>query len=279
MRFKIQNDLLLLNVITVLLVFIIAFLPSNVLRILLGLPFVLLFPGYVLTAALFPRKNTLDAVERLALSFGLSIALVSLIGLILNYTPWGIRLYPVLISLVILIIALSIATWYRRQRLADFERFAVSFRLNLAPWKGQSLVDKVISVILIAVVLGTVSTLGYVIATPKSGEKFTEFYILGLDGKAIDYPGELKVGEQGRVLAGIINREHEDVNYRLEITINGVSSNALGPIVLQNEGRWEQEVNFIPTQIGDNQKVEFLLYKQGQSEAYRAIHLWVNVKQ
>ena len=279
MRVKIQNDLLLLNVVTILLIFIIAFLPSNALRIVLGLPFVLFFPGYALTAALFPRKNTLDAVERLALSFGLSIALVSLIGLILNYTPWGIRLYPILISLAVLIITLSIATWYRRWRLADFERFTVSFRLNLAPWKGQNLVDKVISVILIAVILGTAGTLGYVIATPKIGEKFTEFYILGLDGKAIDYPGELEMGEQGKVLVGIINREHEAVNYRLEITINGVSSNELGPIVLQNEGQWEQEVNFMPIQAGDNQKVEFLLYKQGQSEAYRSIHLWVNVKE
>jgi uncharacterized membrane protein len=57
--------------------------------ILFGLPFVLFVPGYVLIAALFPRADDLDWIERIALSFGLSIAVVPLIGLGLNYTPGG----------------------------------------------------------------------------------------------------------------------------------------------------------------------------------------------
>jgi uncharacterized membrane protein len=55
---------------------------------------VLFFPGYVFITALFPEKKELDNLERLALSLGLSIAIVPLIGLLLNYTPWGIRLIP-----------------------------------------------------------------------------------------------------------------------------------------------------------------------------------------
>ena len=49
-------------------------------RIPLGLLMVLFVPGYALIAALFPRKDDLDGIERLALSFGLSIAVVPLIG-------------------------------------------------------------------------------------------------------------------------------------------------------------------------------------------------------
>ncbi len=37
--------------------------------------------------AAFSEKNDLDGIERLALSFGLSIAVVPLIGLGLNFTP------------------------------------------------------------------------------------------------------------------------------------------------------------------------------------------------
>ena len=55
-------------------------------RIILVLLLVLFLPGYSLIAALFPRKNDLDGIERIALSFGLSIAVVPLLGLALNYT-------------------------------------------------------------------------------------------------------------------------------------------------------------------------------------------------
>ncbi|MEM1745096.1 MAG: DUF1616 domain-containing protein, partial [Candidatus Nezhaarchaeales archaeon] len=45
-------------------------------------------------------------LERLALSIGLSLALVPLVGLILNYTPWGIRLDPIMVSLSLLTLGL-----------------------------------------------------------------------------------------------------------------------------------------------------------------------------
>ena len=198
MKIRFQNELLLINILAILLIIITTFFPSNVLRIILGLPFVLFFPGYTLIAALFPRRSAPDSIERVALSFGLSIAVVPLTGLMLNYTPWGIRLYPILISLTIFIIITSVICWYRRRRLAQAERFAISFNLGLTNWRRQRSVDRILSIILIVAILGAIGTLGYVLTTPKVGERFTEFYVLGLEGKAIDYPEELKVGRRGR---------------------------------------------------------------------------------
>ena len=280
MRIRVQNEILLLNIITILLIIVITFFPSSALRIVFGLPVVLFFPGYTLTAALFRRKGALDVIARVALSFGLSIAVVSLIGLILNYTPWGIRLYPILISVTIFILATSLIAWYRRRRLAKAERFTVSFHLNLAPWRGQSLVDKVLSIILIMAILGAMGTLSYVIVKPKVGEKFTEFYILGLEGKAIDYPRELKVGEPGEVMVGIINREHETVSYWVKVTIDGVRNNEVGPLVLEHDEKWEEVVSFTPHRAGDSRKAEFLLYKDKESETYlKPLRLWIDVKE
>jgi len=310
MKIRVQNDLLLLNIITVLLILIIAFLPSNVLRIVFGLPFVLLFPGYILTVALFSRRNALDGIERIALSLGFSIVTVPFIGLILNYTPWGIKLYPILISLAIFIAIISILAWYQRRRLPEAERFIMTLHLYLAPWRGHKFVDKLLSIILIATILGSIGTLSYVIATPKEGEKFTEFYILGLEGKADWYPTEFvmegnktilvryrsveafqeKGEEYGRVTLGIVNHEHEEASYRVEVRINGERVTVwlgeqeveeLGPIVLEHEETWERETGYAPTEIGEGQKVEFVLYKDGELyfEDEESLHLWINVKE
>jgi uncharacterized membrane protein len=87
-------------------------------RWILGSVFVLFIPGYVTVEALFPKGRDLDAIERFALSVGLSLALVPLIGLLLNYTPWGIRLTPIVISLTIFTLGISLAAFGRRYRLS-----------------------------------------------------------------------------------------------------------------------------------------------------------------
>ena len=276
MRIRLGNGLLPLNLLVIVLVAAIIFFPSNILRIILGLPFVLFFPGYSLILALFPEKERLGGIERIALSFGLSIAVVPLIGLILNYTAWGIRLEPILYSITSFIFIMSIIAWFRQKRLAESERFDIEFRLGLPGW-GTGRWDKALSVVLVITVLGALGTLGYVIATPKVGEQFTEFYILGMEGEAADYPTELVVGEEGRVIVGIINNEYKTVSYRVEVKIDGVKNNEVEGITLEHDEKWEGEVSFVPEVASENQKVEFLLRKQGQGDIYQILHLWVDV--
>jgi hypothetical protein len=90
--------------------------PLVALRWVLGSVFVLFIPGYVAVEALFPKGRELDSIERFALSVGLSLALVPLVGLLLNYTPWGIRLTPIVVSLVILTLGLAVIAFARRYR-------------------------------------------------------------------------------------------------------------------------------------------------------------------
>jgi hypothetical protein len=75
--------------------------PMVYIRYVLGAMFVLWLPGYTLTAALFSSKE-LDKTECIALSICLSLALDAIVGLLLNYTPWGIRLAPITLSLLAL---------------------------------------------------------------------------------------------------------------------------------------------------------------------------------
>ncbi len=277
MTIRVKDELIPLNLLVIVLVAVIILFPSNVLRIILGLPFLLFFPGYTLIAALFIKKEGMGSIERVALSFGLSIAVVPLIGLILNYTLWGIRTEPVLYSVASFILITSIIAWLRRGWLPEPERFGIEFQMRLPGW-GGGVWDRALSVILALAILGALGTLGYVIASPKVGERFTEFYIEGLEGKAIGYPKELVVGEEGKVIVGIINREHETVTYQVEVVIDEIKNSEVGPVTLDHDGEWEEIVGFTPGRAGDNQKVEFLLYKQGQNEVYQRLHLWVDVR-
>jgi len=71
-------------------------------RYILGAIFVLWLPGYALIKALFPTKE-IDQIERVALSIGMSLALVPITGLLLNYTPWGILSLTVTLATAALI--------------------------------------------------------------------------------------------------------------------------------------------------------------------------------
>ena len=277
MRIKLGSGLLPINLFAWLLIAAILLFPYDALRITIGIPFVLFFPGYALMAALFPGREGMGGIERVALSFGLSIAVVALILLILNYTPWGIRLESILYSVASFIFITSIVAWGRRKRLANEERFSIEFRLGL-PGRGGSAWDKALSVILALAIVAAFATVGYVIAKPSVGQKFTEFYVLELEGKAADYPRKLVVGEEGRVTIGIINNEHEVVSYQVEVSIDGFKNNEVEGLSLEQEERWENEVSFTPQVAGDNQKVEFLLYKNGESTpCFEPLRLWVNV--
>ena len=273
-----QKVLIAIIAITLLLFPLVAF-TSGVLRIIFGLCLVLFFPGYTLLSALFPGKGDLSGIERVALSFGLSIAIVPLVGLILNYTPWGIGLYPILIAITIFIFAAAAIAWQRQRRLASQERFEVTFTIALPQWAGMSNLDKGLSIGLVVAIVAALGCLGYVISNPKQGEKFTEFYILGLEGKAEDYPQHVMVGEEAEVILGIVNHEHQPLSYRVEIKINGVKNKEIGTGILAHEEKWEQVVGFTPEEVGVKQRVEFWLYKDAEAQPYfeAPLHLYIDV--
>jgi hypothetical protein len=80
--------------------------PLAYVRNILGVIFVLFLPGYAFVKAVFQKKvpiktssESLDNIERFILSIAMSIALTPMVGLILYYTPLGIGLTPITISL------------------------------------------------------------------------------------------------------------------------------------------------------------------------------------
>ena len=299
--------ILLATVATMLCVYV-PVLNESFLRILFGVAMVLFIPGYALIAALFPARDDLDGIERVALSFGLSIAVVPLIGLALNYTPWGIRLDPILASLTLFTFAMAAAAWYRRLLLPASERFSVPAREMLGAARNELFdpegtpLDRGLSALLVVSIVVAVATTAYVIAVPKEGEHFTEFYILGPGGKAADYPTAPRVDVNQSLIIGVGNHEYRDVTYTVEAillnqtfdpTTNTSTIHAVLPIdqftvtLSHNETRelpWEFSV---PS--AEYNRLQFLLFNEtvpgpgvaGQDRinaSYRDLHLWLQVR-
>ena len=274
MKTGLQRNLLIIDLLSVLFIVIISVFPSSFLRVVLGLPFLFLFPGYALLAALLPRRAPDDGIARLALSFGVSFIVVALAGLALNFTPWGIRLYPVLIVLTVITVISSVVAWFRQRAPSDAESPVPVIHQWFFNWKDAGLTGKILTSVLAVFILVAAGSLVYIIAVPPAGESFTEFYILGKDGRAQDYPVMLRNGEETVVTAVVACHENRSADYYLEIAADSMRRQIGGAFTLKNGEKWQGEAVFSLDAPGNGQKVEFILYKDGA--AYR-LYLLVDV--
>lgn len=271
------HDLVAILGFSALLVVTIYLLPLPALRIVLGAPFVLFFPGYTLAAALFPGRDDLEGIERLGLSLGLSIAILPLMGLVLNYTPWGITLLTTLLSATSFMVGCTAVAYYRRGKLPVQERYALRLELDIAGWRSGGLLDRSLTVALGVSIVAAVGTFLFVLAKPEVGERFTEFYVLGPYGKAAGYQTKVLAGQPITLILGVVNHEHEDIEYRIVREVGGQEEQQITGVQLAHDEKWEKRLVFDLREPGDDQRLSFHLYKEGQEEPYRSLHLWLDV--
>lgn len=251
-------------------------------KAVLGLLYSFLFPGYALTAAFFPKKDDLGVLERITLSCILSIVIIMLIGLVLNYSPWGIKMVAAVIVNTAFTLGMSGLALYKREKLPPSERHIPVFTLSLSGLKDTILVKKVF---LCLILLGFIASGGgvlYIMIAPKPVESFTEFYVLGENGRADDYPKSLAVGEHGKVIIGIVNNENMTATYHIQVNMGGHTKSLTGPITLMHGQTWEKNMEFFAYEPHEKVKVEFLLFREemvdeGVTSPYRSLHLWVNI--
>jgi uncharacterized membrane protein len=94
-------------------------------RIVFGSVYVLFLPGFILSYVFFSKtaksenkeKGTIDWIERIALSFGLSIAIVPLVVFYLNLVGVSINLLNSFLTILgIIIISVLVLIWKNRKR-------------------------------------------------------------------------------------------------------------------------------------------------------------------
>jgi uncharacterized membrane protein len=287
-RFQSYEDLIIISFLALAapLVAAIPALSASVARSVIGIVFVLFIPGYAFIAALFPRKTTLNSGIRLGLSFGLSIAIVPLLEMALNYSRWGVREGPNLAIIALFVLVCSAAAALRRHRLGAAERFAVNWRVWQAPQGQQASrlegnFDRALSIALVVVIGVSLATVGYAVFVPKADEHFTEFYVLGANDTLGNYTTRYTVGVPGPVTAAIINHEGRNVTYNLIISENNGTQRGVvysEEVIVPAGQRWEKQIDLVLNQQGNDTQLDFALYADHLApQPYRDVHLWVNV--
>jgi len=187
-------------------------------QIIFSLPFILFIPGYILIFILFPTKKNnkgIGFLERIVLSFSLSVVIFPLIGISIKYTQWGMQTISMLLFLLIFIIIAGIVALYRWFKTPAERRFTIHLNISLPKTKNK--LNLFLTITLTVAILISMAILVYIIVTPQTREKFTEFYILGPDNKAVGYPSNLTLDKNSEVTIGLINHEYKTVNYTIEI--------------------------------------------------------------
>lgn len=280
---------------------------STALMFVLGVPLLLFAPGYVLTLVLFPRAaaagSRIDGVERAALGFGLSVALVPLLGMAIWLAGAGFSTAAVRSGVSAFVVAFGLLGILSQLRYSPEDQYGVSARATVRRFYestvGTGGLDGVLNLLVVVSVLVAMSGLTFALAAPQDGESYTGLALLSENDAgelvASDYPTELTAGESQQYTAAVENREGTDVEYTVVVELQRVRTADGDVTVLESEEvgrtslavadgateRWTHEVT--PSLQGENLRLTYTLYEGDApgdattDSAYRHTYVWVNV--
>ncbi len=123
-------------------------------RIPFSLPLLLFIPGYMLIAAMFPKKDELSAIERFTLSIGLAIAIFVFDGFAISVTPWRFRPNSIVISLTAITLLLMLFTIISRKLTSPENRYLIYFPVLNREWSRRKKIGFTLSAFAIVAAIG-----------------------------------------------------------------------------------------------------------------------------
>jgi uncharacterized membrane protein len=224
---------------------------GSILQVLV-IPLVMVLPGFAVTPVIFPQRH-LTVAEQLLLNLGLSLSLIALSGLVLDWTPWGLQALPWAIFLgSITIVAGGIAL------LGHGRKPLISLReLDLRINPRALILFTLAGLIVIAALLVARNA-----ALQANTPGFTQLWLL---------PGD-KVGQsQNQFQLGLNNQEEAVVTYKLQVKLGSMVLQEWPALSLKPFEQWETLVT-LPPGLHSGDKIEALLYKAGAPDTvYRQV--------
>lgn len=287
---------------------------------LVGFIAVLFAPGYALVSVLFPGENSstgvfeerlasvtqksgrVTAIERIILAVGLSVCLIPLYALFLNFVFEAIWPASLLGLTGGVTIGLTIVAGIRREKLEPANRY--SPRISGVVPKGLSESDSgaVGSYLTLSLVIGFVIAgggIGMALLGADHGEDFTEFAVLTEDDEtgefvASNYPNEIPQDETDSVHLRIGNNEGETMEYSVVVLLQSIDNQGeiqeeqtldTLELTVGNGETLHEPYEISPELTGEDLRLTYLLYvdsvpetaKPTQENADRYVHLWIDV--
>lgn len=235
--------------------------PSPI-RVVLGLALILLLPGYALVACLFPSRHVLDGPERAALSFGLSLSMIPIVALLLDWSRWSLARTPMVVSLVGITAAGALVGSLLRLRLAPADRYAIELgRPRLPRWsrfdRGTRIAIALFALAFVLLAVGATT----VLIDRHNGDPLTEFSLLNASGEARFYEREAPIGQPIAVELDVANHLGKTTSYVIAVTGAGAAIDPLAPFTVADGESERLTVRFAIVETGDNMPVTFELWR------------------
>lgn len=231
----------------------------NILRTMLVAPvvllLVLLLPGFALTHILFERER-MGLPERLLLSIGLSVSLIALTGLVLNWTRLGLKTTTLWAALLLgLAVTAVVVLFVRRLKWTDIVSLPGNLNFTARQWIFVSLAA-LVTIVAFNIARTPVAQQGF--------EGYTTLWIL---------PGDVP----DRLRLGVRSDEFANTKYEIRFELNGIVHQ--GPTFELKPGEaWEDVVHFPSGQLA-GQPFTVSLYRLDQpNEVYRHAVWWPETK-
>jgi uncharacterized membrane protein len=255
----------------------------QVLRLVLGVPAVLLLPGFALSALLFPRTRDVDGFERIALAGGLSVAQAPLLALALDRSTWRLTPESLIVATCSVTCLWCLLAVIRGAGLAPEPRpAAAALGLGLRGaalgrrWWPSTRWERAAA--LLCVLLAAISAWAILtVATRPAVPPLTEFFVLGQGGLVEEYPRSAAPGEPVQVTVGITNREGAPADYHAAVSWRGQVLAQTTPLRVAAGQTWTGNLQFALPEYGFEQRVEVQLFRGDEGVPYRRLQLVIDV--
>lgn len=292
--------------------------PSGAVGLPLALVLLFVFPGYVTMALAYAGQSQsrdpllsadqpmVSLVERLALSLGLSLAVVPILGLATYLSPWSLTDTAVVSVVVVYVVVVSILAVIRRaspsgdsHTTEQIGSHVSEARLTIPSPSRMTATQLLINGVLVISILAATATLGMALLAPPKESGTTDLHLLTESGDrlvASDYPETVESDGEAQVTVGVTNNERMATEYTVVAELQQVRIDGQSVVVideqsvdsyqfdLENGETWRQQLTIEPALVGADLRFAVFLYQAEPPEdpsgetAYRKVNLWLDVQ-